>query len=452
MNAELLKASILKLAIEGKLVPQLDSETSVEQIGVEPEDTPYEIPSKWKWVKLDDLFELVRGITFPSGAKNQEESEGMVRCLTTGSVQKVHNATADVFVSASYVKKERQYLRTLDIVISSANSRELVGKSILWEELTKGVAFGGFLTVARVKHEALKARFAYYVFQALFCLRYFENLSTQTTNIANLSNSLLSKVLLPLPPVGEQDRIVSKIEELLPLVESYGRSYDRLQEINAELPNKLKASILQEAIQGKLVSQVDSEGSVEQIESVEENVPFNVPDTWKWVRLGSVVNVLSSKRVHKEDWRSEGIPFYRAREIVALSKYGEVDNELFVEEDFYKSLSADSLPAANDLMVSAVGTLGAVYVVKEDDRFYYKDASVLCFKNLGFIDPYFLKLVIDSPYFKHTIKEASSGTTVGTLTIKNAKNFRIPYPPLLEQQRIVSRVRELMTHADALAT
>ena len=144
-------------------------------------------------------------------------------------------------------------------------------------------------------------------------------------------------------------RFHTKIEELLPLVESYGRSYDRLQEINAELPNKLKASILQEAIQGKLVSQVDSEGSVEQIESVEENVPFNVPDTWKWVRLGSVVNVLSSKRVHKEDWRSEGIPFYRAREIVALSKYGEVDNELFVEEDFYKSLSADSLPAANDL-------------------------------------------------------------------------------------------------------
>ena len=212
--------------------------------------------------------------------------------------------------------------------------------------------------------------------------------------------------------------------------------------------DRMRALLLEHAIQGKLVPQLAEEGGVEQIGAVPQKIPFGIPDTWKWVQLGSVVNVQSSKRVHKADWRSEGIPFYRAREIVTLSKYGKVDNDLFVEEDFYNSLNGEDLPVANDLMVSAVGTLGAVYVVKEGDRFYYKDASVLCFKNLGFIAPYFLKLVIDSPYFKHTLKEASSGTTVGTLTIKNAKNFLIPYPPLQEQRRIVAKIEESFAEID----
>lgn len=331
MNAEQLKSSILQQAIAGKLVPQCASEGGVKQLGNVSEDVPYDLPSNWKWIKADFLLEFVRGITFPASAKNRDCLPGMIRCLTTGSVQKEHNSSSDVFVSSSYVKKERQYLKKNDIVISSANSRELVGKSILWSETEKNVAFGGFLTVARVKEESVDATYAFYVFQALFSLRYFENLSTQTTNIANLSNTLLSNVLFPIPPICEQARIVAKIEELLPLVEAYGKSYNRLQELNAELPGKLKASILQEAIQGKLVPQLDSEEAVEQIGDAPEEVPFGIPEKWKWCRFGSIGKFSSPRRVHKAEWRSEGIPFLRARELANLADTGKLVNDLFIE-------------------------------------------------------------------------------------------------------------------------
>ena len=154
-------------------------------------------------------------------------------------------------------------------------------------------------------------------------------------------------------------------------------------------------------------------------------------------------------RVHQTDWRKSGVPFFRAREIVSLDKDGYVDNDLFIDEELYEKFKKESgVPKKDDLMISGVGTLGNVYIVKENDKFYYKDASVLCFENIGNINAEYIKYALKSPIMLQQIYKDAMGTTVATLTIDRANAMIIPFPPIEEQQRIVDRVNELMVKID----
>ena len=176
---------------------------------------------------------------------------------------------------------------------------------------------------------------------------------------------------------------------------------------------------------------------------IADEVPFDIPESWEWVRLQNICNIVSARRVHQSDWKSSGIPFYRAREIGVLADKGKVDNDLFVSEELYNDFAKSGVPHPGDLMVTAVGTLGKVYVVQPQDRFYYKDASVICLENFGRIIPEYLQLVMMSPYMTSLIKSKSTGTTVGTITIVCAKQYLIPIPPLNEQRKIIKRLGNL---------
>ena len=181
--------------------------------------------------------------------------------------------------------------------------------------------------------------------------------------------------------------------------------------------------------------------------SIADEVPFEIPESWEWVRLKNICNVVSAKRVHQSDWKNEGVPFYRAREIGKLSEYGTVDNDLFISKELYQEFSKSGVPKAGDLMVTAVGTLGKTYIVQDNDRFYYKDASVICFENFSKLLPEYLQLVMMTPYMSSTIKEHSTGTTVGTITIITANQYLIPIPPIREQKRIIDKISELSSIA-----
>ena len=183
---------------------------------------------------------------------------------------------------------------------------------------------------------------------------------------------------------------------------------------------------------------------------IDDEIPFAIPDNWCWVHLSNIMNVVSARRVHQSDWKTSGVPFYRAREVGKLCEQGYVDNELYISEELFELFSQNGVPSANDMMVTAVGTLGKTYVVKETDRFYYKDASVICFENFGKINPFYMQLVMASPYMTTQIKEHSSGTTVGTITISTASNYYVPVPPLAEQHRIVTAYNSLIPHLEQL--
>jgi len=154
--------------------------------------------------------------------------------------------------------------------------------------------------------------------------------------------------------------------------------------------------------------------------------PFVLPDGWEWARLGNLGLIGSSSRVHQKDWTDQGVPFYRAREIVKLSQNGFVQNELYISESHYKSLAASGLvPSENDLMVTGVGTIGVPYIVKAEDKFYFKDASVLIFKNYHRLCARFIQLFMSSPCWVEQIHEKSMGTTVHTLTIVRANEVPV---------------------------
>lgn len=209
-----MEKSLLREAVSGKLVPQFYDEPVVQQIGDAPEETLFAIPEKWKWVRSTELITLVRGVTFPGSAKQVSKIDNSyVRCLTTGSVQEEYNSGSDVFIPSSYIKKGKQKLKKGDVIISTANSRDLVGKSILWNGLDD--TFGGFLTVARGESKLILPDYLHLVFRFLFLSGFLKTLATQTTNIANLSNKTLETLFFPLPPLEEQERIVEKLDKLM---------------------------------------------------------------------------------------------------------------------------------------------------------------------------------------------------------------------------------------------
>ena len=238
-------------------------------------------------------------------------------------------------------------------------------------------------------------------------------------------------------------------------------------------PQELKSSILQLAIQGRLVEQRPEEGTGEELyrqiqaekqrliqagkikkekplpEISEDEVPFEIPGSWKWACFVELFDIGSAIRIHQSDWKTEGIPFLRGRELVRLAKTGNPDAEIFISRELYeKNREKGGVPEKGDLLVTAVGTLGKVYIVQGTYPFYYKDAYILRYNNFGNLySPYF-KYLIESPFIQEYIMQGSMGTTVAQLTIDKAKRMICPLPPLAEQKRIVAKIEELLPYLD----
>ena len=236
---------------------------------------------------------------------------------------------------------------------------------------------------------------------------------------------------------------------------------------------QLRNSILQEAIQGRLVPQYFEEGPASiLVESIrqeknrrirdgrlkkekvpliisEDDIPFDIPSSWEWVRVQDIFNVRSALRIHQTDWRNEGVPFFRGRELVQLANTGKTNPEVFISRELYETNKAKGgVPQKNDLLVSAVGTIGKVYIVQGTKEFYYKDAYILCFENYADIYVKYIKYALESPYLQQEIHRDSMATTVAQLTIIKAKSLLIPLPPVGEQKRIVEKIEELFPLVD----
>ena len=525
MTAQQLKNSILQMAVQGKLVPQDPNDepasvlleriraekerlikekkikreknpsvifkgadnTPYEKIGDEvyPVDTPFDIPDSWEWVRFKDLVDYSMGKT-PPRKETEYWSNGTLPWVSIADLVADGTVTATKECVNSFAAEN-----TFKGKISKA------GTLLMSFKLTVGKV--SILGIDAFHNEAIISIYPFVDPDKITTMFLFATLpllsqsgDTKSAIKGNTLNSdSLDALLIPLPPIMEQKRIFDKLHELTTPLLDYGAAEQKVTELNVNFPERLKKSILQEAVQGKLVSQDPSdepaetlleriraekqrlikEGKIkkdkhesvifrrdnshyEKLDGVErcidDELPFEIPENWRWCRLKSIVNVVSARRVHQSDWRNEGVPFYRAREIGKLADTGFVDNELFITEALYNEFSSSGVPHPGDLMVTAVGTLGKTYIVKGSDRFYYKDASVICFENFGKINPAYLKLLMYSPYMEEQIKQNSAGTTVGTITIVKANEYLIPLPPLMEQQRIVDQAERLQIHIDKL--
>jgi type I restriction enzyme S subunit len=170
----------------------------------------------------------------------------------------------------------------------------------------------------------------------------------------------------------------------------------------------------------------------------------------KLIKLTDVFRVGSSKRVLKADWKESGVPFYRGREITRLSKTGFADNELFISESHFAELSARyGVPIADDIMVTAIGTIGNTYIVNESDRFYFKDASVLWLHKKAEVDSRFINYWLKSDFFFEQL-DKGNGATVDTLTIEKLSNVELLLPSPEVQREIVEKLDRAFSEIDSL--
>ena len=232
--------------------------------------------------------------------------------------------------------------------------------------------------------------------------------------VNNLNSDIVRKVKVAIPSLSEQESIVAELDainHLIDLQEQQLREYDRL------------AQSLFYTTFGD---------------------PTTNPKGWKIKQLGEVCEIGSSKRVYQSEWTKSGVPFYRAREVVKLAKDGFVNNELFITESLYSQYAKKyGVPEAGDILVTAVGTLGVTYIVKESDRFYYKDGNIICLHLNGSpINSIYLDFCFKTPFVREQI-DNWSGATVGTFTIIKAKSTRIPLPPLSLQQSFAAQIEAI---------
>jgi type I restriction enzyme S subunit len=261
-----LRELILELAVRGKLVPQDNKEEPacilLERISeridqlidskklkkpkklppITDDSKPYNLPQGWCYSRLGDFVSIIRGITFPASEKHNEPANGRVACLRTANVQHHIDWGDLLYVNDGFVKREEQYLVQGDIVMSMANSRELVGKVSFTEAIPTGKAsFGGFLSVIRPYE--LSARFLMCVLRAPHIKNSLIGSASQTTNIANISLEKLNPLLVALPPLAEQHRIVAKVDELMALCDQLEQQTEQSLTAHQTLVEVLLASL-----------------------------------------------------------------------------------------------------------------------------------------------------------------------------------------------------------------
>ena len=486
MNAQQLRNSILQEAIEGRLVPQDPNDEPasalLERIREEkrrlvkegklkkkdlvetpiPEDEkPFEIPESWEWCRVGDIFIHASGKQQSSNNKN------------IGTLQK-YITTSNLYWGRFVLDTLKEmYFTDDEIKTCSAQKGDLLvceggagyGRSAIWP-------FDYDICLQNHVHRLrpILDGICEYVYYLIYLLKESNRLVSVGTAMPGLSANRLKGLLVPLPPLAEQKRIVAKIEELMPKVEEYGKAQEALDKLNAELPEKLKKSILQEAIEGRLVpqdpndepasvlldkirkekAQLVKEGKLKKKDLVETPIsddekPFEIPESWEWVRLGDIGIFERGNGIKRDETTQEGFPCVR---------YGEMYTKYRMAPTFKKTFSFTSKDVFDkcrkahfgDLFMALTGenkqdiALAAQYIGEEEVAI----GGDLC--HFTIIEAYALYFVylINSFYFSNKKEVLATGDIIVHISTDKLGSIPIPLPPLAEQHRIVERIEKLM--------
>ena len=441
------------------------------------DDIPFEIPDSWEWCRLEDFCLYGEA---PSIKVNECTPETWVLDLE------------DIVAHAGRISKRI----TASERPSSSNKYSFDRGSVLYSKLrpylNKVIVAEepGCCTTEIIPIRLFAGVSPYYLQNLLMSPLFVEEINNEAYGVKmpRADTKLVKSFLIPVPPILEQLRIVGFLEAQNEKLNTLQQSRKRYKRVLKETPTSLRQQLIQAAIQGLLVPQNPNDEpasklleriaeertarlgkkaakSMSRIErrgskthatyheifpdgsekDISEEIPFDVPDGWEWVRAGAIFDIWSAKRVLQADWQTAGIPFYRAREIAKLAEFGQVNNDLFITEELFQRLAIGGLPHTGDLMITAVGTIGKVYIVKQEDRFYFKDASVISFRNSGGLNSSFLKKLLESDCLQKQMYNKSVGTTVDTITIAKANEYLLPIPPLAEQNRISERLENLLS-------
>jgi type I restriction enzyme S subunit len=390
-----------------------------------------DLPANWASTQLGEVCKVVRGITFPASAKEDKYTSENVCCLRTTNVQKEVDWDDVYFVSKDYVKRDDQFVKIGDILMSMANSYELVGKVSVVRKLPYLTSFGAFISAVR----PLSVIDAQYLFHALRTAKVQSELrrgSSQTVNIANISIGRLSEVDIPLAPLNEQKRIAEKLDQLLTRVDSCQSHLERIPQIL----KRFRQSVLAAAMAGRLLENERELGDEE------------LPIGWKWVTVEEacerIVDCLHSTPKFASsghycvdsNWIKPGIFIFE--------KARFVDDETFVERNRRMK------PQQGDVVFSREGALLGVAVYVPDNFEFCLGQRMMIFRPKTELNAKFLEFFLNSQTFRSQYTPLISGTASPHLNIGDIRICRIPLPSLEEQAEIVRRVEKLFALADRL--
>ena len=517
MNGKQLKNSILQWAIQGKLVPQdpndepasvlldkirgekerlikekkikRDKNASIIYRGEDnsyyekilamgevkciDEEIPFEIPQGWEWTRIGNIFNHTSGKQQSSSNKGGGTPQ---KFITTSNLYwgyfvldnaKVMNFTDEEIKTCSATKG--------DLLVCEGGAG--YGRSAIWNE-DYDICLQNHVHRLRPCVSGI----CEYVYHFIYLLKESNNLVSVGTAMPGLSANRLKGLLLPFPPLSEQRRIVAKLAELLPQIEKYNDVQNKLNELNTTIKDSLKKSILQEAIQGKLVPQIAEEGTaqelLEQIKEekqklvkegklkkstlatsvifrgddnkywenigksvacIDDDIPFEIPPTWTWCRLGDCVKIIGGHAFKSYELKSP--VGYRVIRISDISENGLVNNNIVKyngNEDLGQYLIKE-----NDILIAMTGgTVGKSLLLNNAlSEPFLLNQRVAIIRNF-WINVEYLNAFLHSPYIKQIIDKKKNSTN-DNISMADLNGFLLPLPPLKEQQRIVERYKNV---------
>ena len=483
MTPEQLKASILQYAIQGKLVEQRPEDGTGEElyhqiqaekqrlikekkikkekplVEITDNEIPFDIPETWVWIRVGDIGSWGSGAT-PSRT-NPAYYGGSIPWLKTGDL------------NDGFIKEVPEYITELALEKTSVRLNP-VG-SVLMAMYGATIGKLGILEIPVTTNQACCACIPYagmynkYLFYYLMSMRKTYIGMAEGGAQPNISKEKIVNSLIPLPPAEEQKRIVAKIEELLPYVDRYAAAYEKLEQFSAKFPEDMKKSILQYAIQGKLVEQRPEEGTGEELyrqiqtekqrlikegkikkekplaEIAEDEIPFDIPESWKWVRLIDLCKSISDGDHQPPPQVPNGIPFL----VISNVSSGTIDfsNTRYVPQDYFEALSNDRVAEAGDILFTVTGSYGIPVKVNCNEQFCFQ-RHIALMKLL--INWDYLFYALKSPVIKSQCDATATGTAQKTVGLKSLRSMVIPLPPLAEQKRIVAKLEEILPLCERL--
>ena len=435
---ELLKAKILKSAIEGKLVPQIEGEPEALQIGKAPEEVLFEIPKKWKWIRLDSLTDYIQRGKSPKYSEVKKIPVVSQKCNQWSGFE-IDKAR---FIDPDTISKysEERKLQDLDLLWNSTGTGT-IGRVAVYESklnpFDTAVA-DSHVTVVRVVKELMLPKFLYWFLRSPFVQQSIESLADGSTNQKELATRTIKNVLVPVPPLEEQKRIVEKVDCLFSKINVIQKSRDEV----SQLSDLLEKQLLQSAIKGQLVPQLDEEAAVTQIGQYPEEVPFEIPKKWKWVRISDILTKLTDGEHKTPKYREEGVPFLSVKDISS----GKIDfsQTKFISKEDCEIFKKRCNPQKGDILLSKVGTTGVPAIVEEDKDFGLFVSVALLKPDSSLIRSDFLYYQILSPHVQQQAKNNTRGVGNKNWVLKDIAKTLVVLPPLEEQKRIVEKLDKLM--------
>ena len=483
MNIAHLKAKILDLAVRGKLTEQRPEEGSAEELlerireekqrliaegklkqekplpEITEDEIPFNIPAGWKWCRCMDLF------THSSGkALKQSDTDGIEREYIT---------TSNIYWNRFDLTKVRtMYFKDSELEKCTAKKGDLllcnggdVGRAAIWN-YDYDICIQNHVSRLRPINPQIQIKYFFYL---LWYYKVSGFISGKGIGISSLTVNDILSLTIPLPPLAEQKRIVEKIEAIF-------EQADIIEEKRLALKTAVrhtKSRVLDLAVRGKLTEQRPEEGSAEELlerireekqrliaegklkkakplpEITEEEIPFDIPAGWKWVRLPELCTKPITDGTHNSPPQQPKGDFLYITAKNIKEKGIDLSNVSYVTQEIHDLIYSRCNPEKNDVLLTKDGTIGVATVNNLDYPFSLL-SSVALIKPVSQLLPWYLTYVLRSSYLQTLMHTDSKGSALRRIILEQINSFIIPLPPLAEQKRIVEKIEQIFTALDTI--